>query len=142
MRRWVHRVTIKAIIDIHKTSSNKDRELADCIYEIIAAWRLYEAIDLWLNHNHAKAHEVAGKVRIDKFTDTDMLLRVQGRIKTTYRQEDPFTDTCVAAHQQLRDWQKLSTGQHTPEQLQRIRARHEMYRLCQPELNPEIKEAA
>jgi len=141
VRRWVSRVTIKAIVDIHKTSSNKDRELADCIYEIIAAWRLYEAIEEWMHGDPVKAKAIADKVRIDKFTDTDMLLRVQARIKTTYRQEDPFTDTCVAAHQQLRDWQKLTTSV-TDEQYARIKARHEMYALCQPELNPSIKEAA
>ena len=132
MRMWVHRITIKTIIDLQK--NRPERELADSIYECIAAWRLFEAIEMYMHGDPIKATEIASKCRFDKFTDTDMLLRLQARIGTTYRQEDPFTDTCVAAHQQWRDWQKL-TASVTSEQYERIKARHEMYRLCQPELN-------
>ena len=134
MRMWVHRITIKTIIDLHK--NRPERELADSVYECIAAWRLFEAIELWLKGDMENAQTSVSKVRHDKFTDTDMLLRIQARIGSTYRVEDPFTDTCVAAHQQWRDWQKLANGP-TPEQLERITARHEMYRQCQPELIPQ-----
>jgi hypothetical protein len=137
MRMWVHRITIKTIIDLQK--NRLERELANSIYECIAAWRLFEAIECWMAGEFTKAHEQVAKVRHDKFTDIEMLLNIQARIGSTYRQEDPFTDTCVAAHQQLRDWEKL-TGVHTPEQLARIVKRHEMYRLCQPELLPTPKE--
>lgn len=133
MRLWVHRVTVKTIVDIQKDS--RAGGIADSIYELIAAFRLYEAIECWLAGDQHQAMEHFSKVRTDKFTDTDMLLRVQGRIKTMYRQEDPFTDTCVAAHQQLHDWAKLVNGA-TEEQLAKIKARHEMYRLCQAELTP------
>lgn len=136
MRRWVHRVTIKTILDLRSPG----REVADCIYEIIAAWRLFEAIECWLKGDMEGATRACAKVRHDKFTDTDALLSLQARIGTTYRQQDPFTDTCVAAHQQWRDWQKLANGP-TPEQLEKIKARHEHYRLCQPELNT-LKEEA
>lgn len=139
MKRWVHRVTIKTIVDIHK-----DREggrLADSVYECIGAFRYFEAIDQWLAGNKDKAHEIAAKVRTDKFTDTNMLLRTQSRIANMYRQDDPFTDTCVAAHQQRIDWQRLTTG-CTEEQYARIVARHALYRQCQPELNPDLQAAA
>jgi hypothetical protein len=134
---WVHRVTIKTIVDLQK--NRPERELADSIYECIGAWRLFEAIEMYMHGDPVKATAIASKVRLDKFTDTEQLLRLQARIGTTYRQQDPFTDTCVAAHQQLRDWQKLTT-RVTSEQYERIKARHELYRQCQPELNPQDKE--
>jgi hypothetical protein len=138
---WVHRVTIKTIVDLQK--NRPERELADCIYEIIAAWRLYEAIELWLHTGEFdKARAIVAKVRHDKFTDTDMLLNIQARIGSTHRQQDPFTDTCVAAHQQWRDWQKLQQDDLPEEQLERIVARHAHYRECQPELTTLPKEPA
>jgi hypothetical protein len=138
-RTWVHRITIKQICDIQKKS---EEGVADSMYECIAAWRLFDAIEHWLAGEFTKAHDAVAKVRHDKFTDTDMLLRVQSRIGNTYRQQDPFTDTCVAAHQQWIDWQKLQQDELPDEQLARIVKRHEMYRLCQPELNPTTKEEA
>ena len=129
MRMWVHRVTIKEILDLRKPND----PIADATYECIGAWRLYEAIAAWLAGEHDKARAIAAKVRYDKFTDLDALLRLQERISTTYRANDPFTNACVAAHQQWHDWQKLING-HTPEQLERIIARHDRYRECQPEL--------
>lgn len=139
MRTWVHRVTIKTIVDLHRTSPNP-REVADAVYECIAAFRYFEAIELWLAGDIPKALNIVAKVRLDKFTDTTILLSLQARIGTTFRQQDPFTDTCVAAHQQRIDWQRLTEG-CSDEQLARIKARHEHYRLCQPENQPK-EEAA
>lgn len=139
MRRWVHRTTVKQIVAIQKNSSSKG--IADSMYECMGAFLLFGAIDQWLKGNKEGAQVLANKVQFDKFTDTEMLLRVQARISDAYKREDPFTDTCVAAHQQWRDWQKLTNG-HTEEQLARITARHAMYAQCQPELNPAIKEPA
>lgn len=132
MRMWVHRITIKQIIDIQKTH---DKGIADSIYECVAAFRYFEAIECWFNGETAKAQAIVAKIRTDRFTDTDLLLRTQARIATTYRQEDPFTDTCVAAHQQQRDWNYLVNGCDS-DKLAKIKARHELYRQCQPENQP------
>lgn len=134
---WIHRVTLRDIVNIQKDGP---RGLADSIYELIGAFRYYEAIDQWLAGNHDKAKEIASKVRTDKFTDTAMLLRVQARISHKHRQDDPFTDTCVAAHQQRVDWERMING-GTPEQLERATQRHEMYRQCQHELLPQEEHA-
>lgn len=138
MRMWIHRVTIRDIVNIQKDNPHG---VADSMYECIAAFRYWEAIELWFKDEVTKAQELVAKIRIDKFTDTERLLRVQARIGTTYRQQDPFTDTCVAAHQQRADWGHLVNGCDDMK-LAKIKARHEMYKQCQHEMLPKEEAVA
>lgn len=131
-RRWIHRITAK---EIKRCAEETNKSVMNSWYEYVAAWRYWEAIEHWFQDNHATAYELASKVRTDKFmAEPQKLMRARAHIANTYKQEDPFVEIRIAAHQQRMDWEKLVNG-HTPEQLDRIRQRHELYRLAQPELN-------
>jgi hypothetical protein len=124
--RWVAANTVKEIVTLQKSSSSG--VVADAVLECVAAYRLFAAIELWFQGKTREAQDAAAKCQLNRFTDLDALLRLQKRLD---HREDPFTLTCIAAHQQKADFDKLRASKVDDDQLARIKARHERYRTAQ-----------
>lgn len=123
--RWVAANTVKEIVDLQKGGKYG---VSDAVLECVAAYRLFAAIDLWLQGKTREAQDAAAKCQLNRMTDLPALLSLQKRMD---HREDPFTLTCIAAHQQKADFDKLRAGKVDAEQLARIKARHERYREAQ-----------
>jgi len=127
MNHWVSRTTIKQIIELQKDSQHG---VAVSLLECVGAYRLFDAIELWLQGDTAKAQIVANKVDATVWTDLPMLLQIHERQKARVEGGDAFTRTCVGAHQQLVDWKRLTAGTDDAT-MQKIKERHERYRAAQ-----------
>lgn len=122
--RWVSAATVKELVDLQK---DEQYGISDSVMECVAAYRLFAAIDLWLQGDQTRAQDVLKLVKFDRFTDRDALLAIAARPPL---RDEPFTQTCVAAHQQKVDFEKLRAGVDE-ETLTRIKVRHERYREAQ-----------
>lgn len=125
--RWVARASVVQMATLQKNST---LGISGVVRAAIDAYRLFDAIEAFLQGEHATLTATLNKVQREKWFGVDPL-QALAAAQIARGVSDPFTALCVAAYKQAHDGKYLAAGGVDPIIVGKIVARHEAYRIAQ-----------